>query len=96
MNNCQFKKGESIWPEENDISGDNIISLDQNKLIKEIRAVKREQKTDCFLENIEKEIISEEHTPKPGKKLVKYQDLDKRAKVAYIIDQMEKFKKNDL
>ena len=99
MNSCQIKKGESMWPEENDISGDNIFSLDQNQLIKEIRAVKRKQERDLFLEKIEDpeetEIIVEEPMPSPGKKIVKYQDLSKKDKVAYIIDQLEKYKKND-
>jgi len=100
MNSCQIKKGESMWPEENDISGDNIFSLDQNQLIKEIRSVKRKQERDLFLEKLEEpeetEIITEEPMPSPGKKIVKYQDLGKKDKVAYIIDQLEKYKKNDL
>ena len=101
MSSCQIKKGESMWPEENDISGDNIFSLDQNQLIKEIRAVKRKQERDLFLEKIEEpeeteEIIIEEPVPSPGTKFVKYQDLSKRDKVAYIINQLEKYKKNDL
>jgi hypothetical protein len=100
MNECQIKKGDSIWPEENDISGDNIFSLDENHLIKQIRAVKRKEKRDLFLEKLEEpeetEIIIEEPMPSPGKKFVKYQDLGKKDKVAYIIDQLEKYKKNDL
>jgi len=102
MSNCEIKKGESMWPEENDISGDNIFSLDQNQLIREIRAVKRKKERDLFLEKVDEpepvviEIEETEPEPAPGKKFVKYDDLDKKDKVAYIIDQLEKYKKNDL
>lgn len=102
MSNCEIKKGESMWPEENDISGDNIFSLDQNHLIRELRAVKRRKERDLFLENINEtepmpiEIEETEPESMPGKKFVKYDDLEKKEKVAYIIDQLEKYKKNDL
>ena len=42
------------------------------------------------------EIEEIEPEPMPGKKFVKYDDLEKKEKVAYIIDQLEKYKKNDL
>lgn len=98
MSSCQIKKGESIWPEDNDISGDNIFSLDQNQLIKEIRAVKKKKERDLFLEKINEpeKIEPEEPEPIPGKIIVKYQNLTKKDKIAYIIDQLEKYKKNDL
>lgn len=97
--NCELKKGESVWPDDEDISGDNIFSLDQNQLLKELRAVKKKQERDLFLEQLDEEPEIEyeiEPEPEPRKELVKYKDLTKRDKVAYIINQLEKFKKNDL
>jgi hypothetical protein len=100
MNTCNIKKGHSIWPEDNDFSGDNIFSLDENQLIRDIRATKRKEERNLFLEE-EPESLPEEEPesldePLPGIKIVKYQDLERRDKMAYIINQLEKYKKNDL
>ena len=103
MDGCKIKKGDSIWPEENDISGDGIFALDSNQLIKEIRAVRRKAERDLFLESLDEPTpmpvmtdTMEITEPSKDIKLVKYQDLTKKDKIAYIINQLEKYKKDDL
>lgn len=101
MISCNVKKGDSLWPELGDDSGDGIFSLDSNQLIKEIRAVKRKEEADMLLDDYsepteKEEMIMIEEEPTPGTIKVQYDDLNKRDKVAYIINQLEKYKKNDL
>jgi len=102
MNECNIKGGETIWPEEGDDSGDTMFMMDNNSLIKEIRGARIKANRDLFLaelndpdmveENPEEEIeIEPEKTNQ-----IRFEDLDKKNKVAYILKELEKYKSNDL
>jgi len=99
MSNCKLTGEKSIWPEDGDDSGDSMFLMDNNSLIKQIREVKENKERDIFLEDlyspeIEEDMV-ENSKPSPGMVKVKYEDLRKKEKVAYILNEMKKYKKND-
>ena len=99
MSKCNLTKEENIWPEMGDDSGDSMFLLDNNSLIKQIREMRKVKERDLFLENLDSpEVVEEENIvmqPAPGMVKVRYEDLTKKDKVAYILNQLEKYKKND-
>lgn len=106
MNECNIKGGETIWPEEGDDSGDTMFMMDNNSLIKEIRGAKIKAKRDLFLAELNDPEMIEESIPEDEEVMIvsepektqkiKYEDLDKKNKITYILKQLEKYKSNDL
>ncbi len=93
MSTCEITKIiENDWPEQDDDSGDKMFLMEENSLLKDIQAAKRKETKDIFLFEVPEEKEGEEEKEKK----VKYSDLDKKNKVAYILDQLEKYKNNDL
>lgn len=93
MSTCEITKLiENDWPEQDDDSGDKMFLMEENSLLKDIQAAKRKETKDIFLFEVPEEKEGEEEKEKK----VKYSDLDKKNKVAYILDQLEKYKNNDL
>jgi len=94
MSKCNITKSDNIWPELGDDSGDSMFLLDNNSLIKQIRAVKQMKERDLFLAKLDDPEIVEDK-PAPGMIRIKYEDLDRKEKIAYILNELEKYKKND-
>jgi len=96
MSTCEITKLiENDWPEQDDDSGDKMFLMEENSLLRDIQAAKRKETKDVFLFEVPEEKEGEEEKEEEEKK-VKFGDLDKKNKVAYILNQLEKYKNNDL
>jgi hypothetical protein len=96
MSTCEITKLiENDWPEQDDDSGDKMFLMEENSLLRDIQAAKRKETKDVFLFEVPEEKEGEEEKEEEEKK-VKFDDLDKKNKVAYILNQLEKYKNNDL
>ena len=96
MSTCEITKLiENDWPEQDDDSGDKMFLMEENSLLRDIQAAKRKETKDVFLFEVPEE-KEEEKGKEEEEKKVKFGDLDKKNKVAYILNQLEKYKNNDL
>lgn len=100
--NCNIRKGDDNWPQENDESGDSMFLVDNNSLIQQIRSVKNKKKRDLFLSNMDDldneeekiNIKAIEEKVDPEIK-IDYDNMDKKEKIAYILEKLKNLKNQD-
>ena len=96
MSTCEINRLiENDWPGQDDDSGDKMFLMEENSLIRDIQLANRKETKDVFLFEVPEE-KEEEVGHKEEEKKVKFGDLDKKNKVSYILNQLEKYKNNDL
>jgi hypothetical protein len=100
MSQCNISNEDYFWPEDDDISGDNMFLFENNSLLDSIRKLKKsnQETDDLFLENLNLNDDEDEEEPimTVGGNFSEEKPYNENLeKVKYILKKLEQYQNNN-